>query len=136
MKRNIRKKRKLYDKARKSGDPELWDKFKQLRRKNDKEMRKLHQEHIRNIGDSLHSENTKPFWYVKALRKDVFGVSSLTSAGRIVSGAKEKAETLNDKFCSVFTEENLTSIPNLGPSSVPDMPDIHKIGRASCRERV
>ena len=126
MKRNIRKKRKLYDKARKSGDPEHWDKFKQLRRKNDKEMRKLHQEHIRNIGDSLHSENTKPFWnYVKALRKDVFGVSSLTSAGRIVSDAKEKAETLNDQFCSVFTEENLTSIPNLGPSSVPDMPDIH-----------
>lgn len=125
VKRNIRKKRKLYDKARKTGDFELWDRFKELRRKTDRQMRKLHRDHVRGIGDSLQSENTKPFWnYVKALRRDVFGVSPLSSMGRIASSAKEKAEALNKQFCSVFTREELSSIPTLGTSTVPDMPDI------------
>ena len=66
---------------------------------------KLHREHVRDIGDSLQSKNTKPLWnYVKSLRRDVFGVSPLTTtAGRIESSAKEKAEALNKQFCSVFT---------------------------------
>jgi hypothetical protein len=125
MKRNIRKKRKLYDRARKTGDFEHWDKFKELRRKNDRQMRKLHRDHVRGIGDSLESENTKPFWnYVKALRRDVFGVSPLSSNGRIVSTAQEKAEALNTQFCSVFTKEDLSTVPDLGNSTVPDMPDL------------
>ena len=70
IKRSIRKKRKLYDKARRTGDFELWDKFKDLRRKTDRQMRKLHREHFGDIGDSLQSNNTKPFWnYVKSLRR-------------------------------------------------------------------
>ena len=56
-----KKKRKLYDKARRTGDFELWDKFKDPRRKTDRQMRKLHREHVRDIGDSLQSNNTKPF---------------------------------------------------------------------------
>lgn len=125
IKRTLRKKRKLYDKARRTGDFHLWDKFKDLRRKTDRQMRKLHREHVRDIGNSLQSNNTKPFWnYVKSLRRDVFGVSPLSTAGRIVSSAKEKAEALNSQFCSVFTRENLTTIPDLGSSKVPDMPDL------------
>ena len=95
--------------------------------KTDRQMRKLHREQVRDFGDSLQSNNTKPFWnYVKSLRCDVFGVSPLTtSVGRMASSAKEKAEALlNKQFCSVFTRENLTSIPDLGNSSVPDMPDL------------
>ena len=61
IKRKIKKKRKLYNKARKTGDFELWDKFKELRRKNDREMRNLQRDHIRSIGDCLESNNTKPF---------------------------------------------------------------------------
>ncbi|XP_077978226.1 uncharacterized protein LOC144433741 [Glandiceps talaboti] len=125
LKRNIRKKRKLYDKARKTGNFILWDKFKELRRRNDKQMRKLRQEHINTIGQSLQTDNTKPFWnYIKALRRDVIGVSPLSSMGRIASSAKEKAEILNNQFCSVFTNEDLTCIPNLGISKIPKMPDI------------
>ncbi|XP_072028466.1 uncharacterized protein [Amphiura filiformis] len=125
MKINIRKKRKLYDKARKTGDFELWDRFKQSRRKIDRQMRTLHREHVHSIGECLETDNTKPFWnYIKSLRRDVFGVSPLNLTGRIASSAKEKAETLNKQFCSVFTREDLSSIPNLGVSAVPDMPNI------------
>ena len=125
IKRKIKKKRKLYNKARKTGDFELWDKFKELRRKNDREMRKLQRDHIRSIGDCLESNNTKPFRnYIKSLRRDVFGVSSLNSEGRIISTAREKAETLNNQFCSVFTKEDLSSMPSLKSSNIPNMPDI------------
>ena len=123
MKRSIRKKRKLYNKARKTKSHRLWDEFKKLRRRNDRQMRKLHHEHVRKIGDSLQSNNTKPFWsYVKSMRRDVFRVSLLSVGDRIVSDAKERAEALNSQFCSVFTRENLASGPDLGTSEVPDMP--------------
>jgi hypothetical protein len=125
IKRGIRKKRKLYNRARKTGDFATWDKFKDLRRKIDRQMRKLHRDHVHDIGTSLQSENTKPFWnYVKAIRKEVFGVSPLTSMGKIVSGSKEKAEALNQQFCSVFTREDLSSLPDMGHSDTPSMPDI------------
>ena len=70
-------------------------------------------------------EDTKPFWnYVKAIRRDVFGVSSFLSMGCIVSCAKEKAEALNQQFCSIFTKEDHSFMPSLGDCRVPDMPDI------------
>ena len=73
----------------------------------------------------LETDNTKPFWnYVKALRRDVFGVSPLNSMGKVVAGAKDKAEMLNKQFCSVFTDEDLHSTPSLGSSTTPDMPSI------------
>ena len=98
-KRNIRKKRKLYDKARKTGSFKLWDKLRKSRRKNDRYMRKPHREHVKNIRDSLKSDNTKPSWnYVKFLRRNVFDISPLSSAGRIISSPKEKAEVLNEYF--------------------------------------
>ena len=54
----------------------------------------------------------------------MFGVSSLNSEGRIISTAREKAETLNNQFCSVFTKEDLFSMPSLKSSNIPNMPDI------------
>ena len=125
LQKKIKNKRKLYDRARKTGDFTLWDKFKEPRRKIDRELRKGRQDYIRGIGASLQTDNTKPFWnYVKALRREVFGVSSLTSKGRIIPDAAGKAETLNQQFCSVFTNENLTNIPTLGESETPSMPEI------------
>ena len=35
-----------------------------------------------------------------------------------------KANILNEQFCSVFTDEDVSSIPTLGQSPHPDMPDI------------
>ena len=78
------------------------------------------------IGTSLQSENPKPFWnYVKAIRKEVFGVSPLTSMGKIVSGAIDKADALNQQFCSVCTKEDISSLPDIGHSNIPSMTDIN-----------
>ena len=40
-------------------------------------------------------------------------------------GAKDKAEALNQQFISVFTKEDLSSLPHIGTSKIPSMPDIH-----------
>ena len=45
--------------------------------------------------------------------------------GKIVWGAKDKAEALNQQFISVFTKEDLSSLPHIGTSKIPCMPDIH-----------
>ncbi|XP_072018292.1 uncharacterized protein [Amphiura filiformis] len=125
MRKMCNKKRKIYDKARKTGDFATWDKYKDIRRKNDRELRKLQRKYIRDVCDTLESNNTKPFWrYIKSLRREVFGVGPLEHLGRIASSAKDKAEALNAQFCSVFTDENIQNIPNFTQSTVPDMPDI------------
>ena len=77
------------------------------------------------IGESLKSEDTKPFWnYIKKMSQEVFGISSLTSSGRTVSLAADKAEALNQQFCSVFTEENLDEFPSLNSQQVPNITDL------------
>ena len=42
----------------------------------------------------------------------------------------EKANILNDQFTSVFTKEDTTSVPTMGPSPFPDLEQIqiHPIG--------
>jgi hypothetical protein len=111
-KRAIRRKQRLYNKARKSGSPEDWLKFKSLRRSIDRGIKKAHQRYINEvIGESLKSENTKPFWnYIKSTSQEVFGISDLSSMGHMVSLATEKAQALNTQFaqsslrriCTIF----------------------------------
>ncbi len=69
--------------------------------------------------------SSKNWNYVKAIHKEVFGVSPFTSMGKIVSGAKDKAEALNQQFILVFTKEDLSSLPDIGNGKIPSMPDIH-----------
>ena len=84
IRRAIRKKQKLYNKARKSGTASAWSDFKNFRRSIDRQIREAHQTYIHNvIGESLKTDNTKPFWnYIKKMKQEVFGISSLTSAGQ------------------------------------------------------
>lgn len=123
IRRAIRRKQRLYNKARKSGSPDDWLKFKTTRRSIDRGIKKAHNRYINEvIGGSLRSENTKPFWnYIKSTRQEVFGISTLSSKGRVVSFAQDKAEVLNQQFSSVFTKEDLQNIPQINSNSIPDL---------------
>ena len=44
------------------------------------------------------------------------------SNGKVLNNLLAKAETLNQQFFSVFTQEDVTNIPTLGPNS--DIPSI------------
>ena len=60
----------------------------------------------------------KPFWhYIKSQKKDQTGISSLQTANGVATTPAEKAEVLNNAFHSVFTTEDLSSLPTYPPLS-------------------
>jgi hypothetical protein len=76
-------------------------------------------------------QSLKTFWgYIKSLKKDASGIAPLKQDGVLISDAKGKADILNKQYASVFTEEDTTSIPDLGPCPYPKMPTpvIQQIG--------
>ena len=126
LKRAINKKKRLYRRARRHGSASNWKKFREFRRRVDKNIQSAHNAYLKNvIGASLEGDNTKPFWhYIKSKRREVTGVSPLKIDDDIITSAKGKAETLNEQFCSVFTREKQDQIPDLGFSNVPDIDDL------------
>ena len=62
----------------------------------------------------------KKFWgYIKALRKDSSGVAPLKKDGVLISDARSKANILNTQYASVFTQEDISNIPELDRSPHP-----------------
>ena len=68
-------------------------------------------------------QNPKRLWgYMKSKRKVSEGVSPLlNSDGFLQSDSQQKANILNDQFQSVYTRKNTEGIPDMGPSTPPDM---------------
>ena len=54
----------------------------------------------------------KPFAYIKAKRQDQIGIPPLMSDTGIKVDSLGKAETLNAQFQQVFTQEDVTPIPD------------------------
>ncbi|XP_071502572.1 uncharacterized protein, partial [Diadema antillarum] len=130
LKRDYRKKKRLYNKAKRSQSPTDQEAFKKLRRSIDRRTRKAYKNYLRDvIGASLRTENPKPFWkFIKAKRQEVSGIPPLKVRGNIIPGAMEKAEAFNEYFCSVFTDEDdnipdldvITCIPETPTSELPE----------------
>ena len=70
-------------------------------------------------------ESKKQFWsFVKSMRKDTFGMQALKNQGVLVSDNKTKAELLNAQFKSVFTEEDMSGLPDFVSKNISSIPDI------------
>jgi hypothetical protein len=84
IKRLLRKRDRLYKKARKSNDPKLWAVFRKHRNMVASTLEKAHKDYINNVvGDSL-SENPKTFWnYVKLKRTENIGIPTLRNDQRL-----------------------------------------------------
>ena len=123
----LRKKRKLYRKAKRSSNDEDWAQFRKFSRTLERRIRKQHRDYVSStIGASLETNNSKPFWnYVKALNLTSFGITSLTKkTGEVVFTPQEKANNLNEQFQSVFTEENADRMPDLRTTTTPTLPPL------------
>jgi hypothetical protein len=122
-----RKKAKYFKKAKASNSMDDWHNFKDLKKTLQKECRIAHANYIKDIigvSEDDHSKpTTKKFWkYVKSIRRDSTGTSPLKKDGITSSDPTTKANILNDQFSSVFTREDLSSIPEIiGPSQYPDI---------------
>lgn len=106
----LRKKKRLYKQAKKSGN---WKNYKDHQKDCRREMRKAEWDFVNStILDGLKEKNSKPFWrYVKSRRKDNIGVAPLKKGPSMYSDALSKASILLDQFCSVFTKDTDDSVP-------------------------
>ena len=67
----------------------------------------------------------KNFWgYIKATKKDRVGTAPLKNNNILFSDPKSKAETLNNQYQSVFTQEDPVNIPSPIEPYSPSMPEI------------
>ena len=116
LRKAIRKKARLYNRAKTSKRPDLWAKYKLQKQDTQWNLRRARWSFINDkLLISVETQNSKPFWrYLKS--QDRCGVSPLLHDGQLHSDSRRKAEILNQQFCSVFTDEDTTNMPKLeGP---------------------
>ena len=122
LRKAIRKKARLYNRAKTSKRPDLWAKYKLQKRDTQRNLRRARWSFINDkLLTSLETRNSKPFWrYIKSQRQDRCGVSPLLHDGQLHSDSRRKAEIFNQQFCSVFTDEDTINMPKLeGPPTTP-----------------
>ena len=126
IKRSMQIRDKLHCRARKHQDVVHWDHFRQCRNKEAKIVQKAHNSQINHtICDRL-TEQPRSFWsYVQLMRTENIGIPSLRTQTKLCTTDKEKAETLNEQFLSVFTNERNVNVPDKGQSPFPDIPDLN-----------
>jgi hypothetical protein len=117
-----RKRNKSHKKAKQTGRNSDWEKFRQLRRQASKAAAKSYSDYLNNhIGESLKT-NPKQFWsFMKVNKRECIGIPTLQTNGQIITNDRDKANTLNNHFSSVFTQE-IYPIPKLSPSVYSDIP--------------
>ncbi|KAI8486064.1 hypothetical protein Bbelb_361640 [Branchiostoma belcheri] len=125
LRRHCRKKQRLYNKAKKRGQEEDWNKYKRVKRGVQKSIRQAHSKYVADILGEAIVDKPKTFWsYIKGLRKDIVGVAPLKVGNTIISDSGKKAEALSSQLKSVFTEEDTTDIPSLDQPCTPPMEHI------------
>ena len=115
IKRLVKKRNKLYPRARKPKDPHVKIHYKRFRAHVQKVLRDAYWKYVSNIftfeNDSSDPDTPKPekirkFWsFIKSLKKDAFGITSLRGNGILKTDAKEKANICNRQSQSAFTRD-------------------------------
>ena len=118
LKRKSRKKHRLYRKAKKSGDPAQMTAFRTFKKALERDAKKARITYINeHLIGGLEDGNTKPLYrYIKQLRMENLCLPPLKAGGSLITSACDKAATLLAEFSSVFTIEDLSFIPWLGPA--------------------
>ena len=135
IKRLIKRRDRLYFRARKSSSPDIKSNYKRFRAHVQKVIRDAYLKHISNIfsfdtdsadpGCPRKNEKPKKFWsFVKSLKKDAFGINSLRENGILKTDTLDKANICNRQFESAFTRESDTEIPSKGTSPFTPMGEI------------
>ena len=127
VKRLCRKKRSVYNKAKKTKSTTQWARFKNLQNRTRDLLRKSHWNYVNGIlQESLDSGDSKKFWrYIKAQQQDGNGVAPLRTGTSLHTNATSKAKALSDQFSSVFTRDSAnTADTRLEGPSYPTLPDL------------
>ena len=124
-KRLIRKKKRVWKKAKKHNNEQTWQEFRDMRKKVKQQMKKGYEDYVGGILENTMTESQKKFWqFINSQKKDSGGIPTLKTESGPATTSKEKAEALNSQYQSVFTKENTTSFPDKGKSPHPAMTNI------------
>lgn len=97
----IRKRNNTYRKARTTGRPSLWSKYRSLRNEVVQLLRQSKKHHLQRVS----TLGSKQFWKtIKYLRKSSSQVPTLKRGSTEVTSNAEKASLLNDVFSSNFND--------------------------------
>ncbi|XP_072182159.1 uncharacterized protein [Diadema setosum] len=125
IKRMVRKKARLYKKARTTDSDKDWNQFRSFRKTVQKKIRSSYWSYTNDMLNDPDDKHYKKFWsFIKAKRQDNTGIPPMEQNGRKVTDSKNKARILNEQFLSVFTSESLDALPLMDDSQLPD---VHRI---------
>ena len=112
----IRKKYRFFKRWKETNLTYDKDVYYEARDRSDKNVKMSIRNHEKNLTKNL-KENPKKFWkYVNSKLKRNTGIPNLKKSKNtndLTSSDSEKADVLNSFFISVFTEEDLNSVPKL-----------------------
>ncbi|KXJ28647.1 RNA-directed DNA polymerase from mobile element jockey [Exaiptasia diaphana] len=125
LKRLLRKKKRLYNLYKKTNNPADKQKYRKFQKHVKEKLRKAQEDYIAESLNIDPKDKPKRFWsYIKAKKQDQIGIPPLKSDSGLKVDSLAKAETLNAQFQKVFTQEDVSSIPNKGPSNISAMGQI------------
>ncbi|KAL8615431.1 hypothetical protein ACOMHN_036251 [Nucella lapillus] len=126
LRRAIRRKQRAHTKARDTGKKRDQDRYKRLQQEVKDNIKKASHHYLDTVVTDDFKTNSKKLWaYVKSKGQESQGVSPLKNTeGYLKSDNCSKAEILNNQFKSVFTEEDLSHMPDKGDSPYQAMDDI------------
>jgi len=123
--RLVRKKQRLYNHARQTGSPRDWTRYYDCKRETQRECRRAHNDYVLKMVNSGQKTCSKQFWsYIKSQRNEQTGIPALQVDGRVYDDDLSKAESLNNYFSSVFTQEGNSPLPHLPDTDYPSIDPI------------
>ena len=92
----IRKKKRLYNRARLSGSIRDWNAYHAIKKSAPYECRKAHDDYLMNLANSELNDSNKRLWsYIKSQQKEHSGIPSLEVDGKVITDPAAKANELN-----------------------------------------
>ena len=115
--------------------PDVKNHYKRFRAHVQKVIRDVYWKHVSSIftfeDDNIEPEGpqknpkvTKKWSFVKSLKKEAFGITSLRGNGILKTDPRDKANVCNKQFQSWFTRETDGELPSKGKSPFASMGDI------------
>ena len=111
----IRKKRIMYRKAKRLNRNDLWSSYKNLNNLVKKKCNEARWRYLDKLANDLNNkDNKKLFWnYVASKHKGTNDLISLKADGnKVITSDLGIAQEMNDYFSSMFTDEDLQSLPS------------------------
>ena len=125
IKRFSRRKQRCYNRARISHHPDDWQLYLKLKKECQKECQKAYNKYISGFFDIGNGQSTKRLWsFIKNKKKDQCSIPPIRHNNSSITDSHEKSNVFNNYFTSIFTQEDLSSLPELNDSPFPEISPI------------